>query len=199
MTILTITGPTCAGKTTLEAELQSRGLGRVVSHTTRPMRDGEVNGGAYHFVTPAEMAVLDMNGQLVESVAFGGYSYAITAESLDVAWLRGKNVVIVVEPHGAAQIHAFCKARQIKSHSVWVDCNPKIQASRWMERFQGDVGGMGAQSFATYAGRLGMMLGEEQSWRQAVAQNDIGGYDLQLDSGRSTPRMMATTVLEFLA
>jgi guanylate kinase len=51
-TLITLTGPSCAGKTTLEDRLIKAGFDRVISNTTRAPRRGEIDGVHYHFRTP---------------------------------------------------------------------------------------------------------------------------------------------------
>lgn len=48
---IVLVGPTASGKTTLARELERRGYGRIITYTTRPMRQGEIDGVHYHFIT----------------------------------------------------------------------------------------------------------------------------------------------------
>ena len=49
--ILIITGKTCSGKNVVSDELINKhGFHRLTTFTTRPIRNGEVNGETYHFV-----------------------------------------------------------------------------------------------------------------------------------------------------
>lgn len=55
--IVTITGPSCAGKTTLADQLvKEHDFVRLITTTTRPSRVGERLGVDYHFVTHDEFA-----------------------------------------------------------------------------------------------------------------------------------------------
>ena len=59
--IVTLTGPSLSGKTTLMRRLQSLGgFKEIISHTTRPIRAKEANGVDYHFVTEQEFDSIDM-------------------------------------------------------------------------------------------------------------------------------------------
>ena len=51
-----VTAPSGAGKTSLLRELLNREerLAVSISHTTRPMREGEEDGVDYYFVSPEE-------------------------------------------------------------------------------------------------------------------------------------------------
>ncbi|WNM53765.1 guanylate kinase [Staphylococcus phage PG-2021_5] len=56
MKIYAIVGQTLSGKTTLVKDLvTSTGIKQVTTYTNRPMRDGEINGKDYHFVSTEEL------------------------------------------------------------------------------------------------------------------------------------------------
>lgn len=199
MAIITLTGPTCAGKTTIETELQKAGCGKAVSHTTRQPRSGEVSGTAYHFVTPAEYKHLDAAGEFIETVTFGNNSYAMSAKSLLEAQTSNEHVAIVVEPHGAHQIHQFCKDNGIPVYAVWVDCPPREQAERFLKRMLSDML-VGKDAVGTYADRLALMLTDEVGWRDDVlySTGDVYGmeeYDFFYNSQIDSAEVIANDIL----
>lgn len=56
MKIYTIVGQTLSGKTTLVKDLvTSTGIKQVTTYTNRPMRNREINGKDYHFVSTEEL------------------------------------------------------------------------------------------------------------------------------------------------
>ena len=57
-TIINLIGPSGAGKTTLGRELIKIGVPELVSHTSRDVRDGEIDGVSYYFVK--EDTIIDM-------------------------------------------------------------------------------------------------------------------------------------------
>lgn len=68
-----ITGPRGVGKDSVISEL---GFKKVIGHTTRNPREGEVDGVDYHFVSEAIFLNMIENGELVEHVnypAAGGH------------------------------------------------------------------------------------------------------------------------------
>ena len=52
--VLVLTGKAGAGKDTIKNILMDMGMEWLPSHTTRPMREGEVEGKEYHFLTDKE-------------------------------------------------------------------------------------------------------------------------------------------------
>lgn len=98
--VVLIIGPSGSGKTTLEKELHTKlGYYRVVSHTSRPKRPGEVDGVDYHFV-PVE-SFQDGSIEFIEKLNFLGNYYGVSAAELKK---ETKYAVAVVEPNGARQI-----------------------------------------------------------------------------------------------
>ena len=65
-------GKISSGKDTLYREVMKRfpGLGKVVSYTTRPMREGESSGVQYHFVDESELSRLEAEGKVIELRAY---------------------------------------------------------------------------------------------------------------------------------
>lgn len=205
MTVVTITGPTGAGKSTIERELHRLGFGAAISHTTRLPRIGEHNGEHYHFVTDFEFDRLNSEGQFIETNELGTRRYAKSKSALRAALEPAKHVAIVVDPNGAAQIHAFCRDSGIPVFGVWVDCDPTEQARRWVMRFASDMI-VGKEAVGSYAERLSLMLTEEVRWRAAAASGRIGAqnlspysYSLMLrNSNSEDPRQLALQVLRHL-
>lgn len=65
-------GKSSSGKDTLYREVMKRfpGLCKVVSYTTRPMREGESSGVQYHFVDESELNRLEAEGKVIELRAY---------------------------------------------------------------------------------------------------------------------------------
>ena len=49
--MIIITGASCSGKTTAARILKEKGYKEAISHTNRPIRDGEKDGVDYNFVS----------------------------------------------------------------------------------------------------------------------------------------------------
>lgn len=102
---IVLCGKAGTGKSTLSRALATKHPAtfyEVISYTTRPPRDGEVNGEHYHFVTEAEFLRLKATGQFVEDAMHDGAHYAT---SLD--WGQedaGKVPIFVLNTAGAEQI-----------------------------------------------------------------------------------------------
>ena len=75
--LFVLSSPSGAGKTTIARMLldQDSGISLSVSATTRPMREGEVDGRDYHFVTDAEFDRMVESGQFLEWAHVFGRRY----------------------------------------------------------------------------------------------------------------------------
>jgi guanylate kinase len=164
--IITITGSSCAGKSTLEVELtESNDMYKIVSTTTRPQRKGELHGVDYYFTdeeTFNEMV-------FAERVSYNGYSYGIEINELRRAWDNGTTPVVVVEPHGLSQIIDMVdKLDDVNLVSVFMGIDKEIQFNRFLTRFSLDILDGYASTIEsitkTYSNRLTSMVETESSW-----------------------------------
>jgi guanylate kinase len=159
-TIFTITGPTCSGKSTLERKLREHGFVPLRSFTTRPMREGEVDGVDYEFITREQALRLIQDNQVVEYVEFAGNIYGmLRGHVLDMAGYN-KPMVVVVEPHGAEQFKKFARAHGWTIHCLYLHVDKSVVIERFLSRLKGDE----RASVTNYARRLAQLLDVELEW-----------------------------------
>ncbi len=83
--MIVLTGPSASGKTATCLYLQSHfGIRKVVTHTTRPMREGERNGVDYHFVTEEEFREMEKEGLFIETVFYNGHHYGTSKKEVRI-------------------------------------------------------------------------------------------------------------------
>lgn len=80
-----IVGKGASGKNVLMERFEKRGFRHIVSHTTRPMRDGEVDGKEYHFVSNEEFETMIKEGKFVEYQKFGCFYYGTSSKEWDLS------------------------------------------------------------------------------------------------------------------
>ena len=68
--MILLVGKSCSGKDTIRKELNKLGYNSIVTYTTRPMRDGEVDGVDYHFVDASRFRAMDLMGRFVETTSY---------------------------------------------------------------------------------------------------------------------------------
>ena len=79
--IIAIVGASGSGKTTLSLLLQEKlGIRAISSYTTRPMREGEVDGVDHIFVTKDEIPPKE---QMLAHTVYGGYDYWTTFQQFE--------------------------------------------------------------------------------------------------------------------
>lgn len=107
-------GPSGSGKSTLCDRLVGAGLGvsRVITSTTRPPREGEVNGAHYHFFTPAEFDAKIAAGEFLEwAWVHGERRYGTLAASVLKPLAEGRSLVLSVDVQGVASIRKAAAAQ----------------------------------------------------------------------------------------
>ena len=105
--LFTISAPSGAGKTSLvKALLGKRGASVAVSvsHSTRSIRPGEVNGVAYHFVSLAEFEEMVTAGEFLEHARVFDNCYGTARGSVEELLASGKHVILEIDWQGARQV-----------------------------------------------------------------------------------------------
>lgn len=95
--ILVLVGGSGSGKTTIAHELEKEGYERLVTTTTRPMRQGEVNEIDYHFVSIDAFHSLEK----VEWTEYAGNFYGLTVSEVQSKLNQHNRLVIVMDRVGA--------------------------------------------------------------------------------------------------
>lgn len=133
--MLTITGPSLAGKSTLENKLKERGFVSGISTTTRKPRSGEKHGVHYYFVSHEQFEKMLMNKEFAENISYNGDLYGMTCQELERVTLTNKPVVIVAEPVGKNQLWTWCALNNWNFISVFLNGQPEDIAARFVYRF----------------------------------------------------------------
>jgi guanylate kinase len=105
-TLFVISAPSGAGKTSLVAEMLRADslLGVSVSHTTRPMRDGEQDGVNYHFVSREQFEEMINRGDFLEHADVFGNYYGTSQVWVRETLAQGRDVILEIDQQGAAQV-----------------------------------------------------------------------------------------------
>ena len=105
-----VSSPSGGGKTTLIRRLMANAPGEAlrfsVSHTTRPRREGEVDGREYHFVSAAEFEKMARHGEFLEHNEVHGNFYGTAKSEVLPRLAGGEDVVLDIDVQGARDIRA---------------------------------------------------------------------------------------------
>ena len=104
--IIVVSAPSGAGKTTLCDKLQAefKRLHYAITATTRPARDGEVDGKSYYFLSPSEFQKRLAADGFFETAIVHGYQYGSPKAPVVEALRAGKDVLMNLDVQGAARI-----------------------------------------------------------------------------------------------
>ena len=86
--VIALFGESGSGKDTIqkklmEAPMDGKKLHEIISCTTRPPRDYEVDGVDYHFLSEVDFAYKVLDGSMLEATSFREWFYGTPIESLD--------------------------------------------------------------------------------------------------------------------
>lgn len=182
--IMTITGPSGSGKSTLEKMLKCKGMISLISTTTRQPRAGEVNGEHYYFLDKAQFELAKKKGAFIEDVTFNGEYYGLYRSEVDKVKQLNSPAIIVVEPHGKAQIEEYAKWIGLQCLRVFVDVDSQTQLERLLKRFASDVADIKSsnprnirayeQLVTANAKRLAIATTEEKVWLSDAYEREAG-------------------------
>ena len=96
---IVLAGHAASGKDHARKVLESIGLEYGISYTTRPPRDGEVNGKDYHFLTKNQFERMIHKDKWYEYVTFNNWYYGTSNEQF-----HGGCQVFIMTPHGISLI-----------------------------------------------------------------------------------------------
>jgi len=129
-----VVGPTGSGKNTLiqAAREAIPGLAFGVSATTRMMRDGEVDGVNYHFLTKEEFMRRVAADEFLEWAEYGGKYYGTLRSAIEHVIGEGKIILSDIELQGVRQILRNLPKEERKTIYIdagsWEELVPRILA-----------------------------------------------------------------------
>ena len=133
--IVTLSGKAGAGKDRLMQEVlkvlreesPEFTINEIVSCTTRPMREGEVEGKNYYFLTHEEFAERLADGTMVEATIFNDWCYGSCLEHMNEDGIN----IGVYNPEGVAILQSI---PDIMVYSIFVDAPDKVRLLRQLNR-----------------------------------------------------------------
>lgn len=121
-----IIGPTAAGKDTLIRQL---GIKKLTTTTTRPMRDGEVNGIDYWFVDDEEFDRVAVAAVRTYNTAFGEWRYGL--DQYEIA----KSGIVVLDLAGAVEFYNYrAENGMTPPHILYLHVEKEDARQRQMKR-----------------------------------------------------------------
>lgn len=131
--ILVLVGESASGKSTIEKMITERNpdIKKIVSYTTRPIRNGEINDADYHFVSESMFGNMKENDAFIESAEYRGWKYG----SAKYDYLDGFDHVVVLTPHGCRQLKKWAQSHTtLDIISVYFDVDRRSRMIKIIER-----------------------------------------------------------------
>ncbi|HJV25507.1 MAG TPA: guanylate kinase [Aromatoleum sp.] len=144
-TLIIVTAPSGAGKTTLVKGLLERDpqIQLSVSYTTRTPRSGEQNGREYHFVDVPTFRTLRDRGEFLEWAEVHGNYYGTSKVWLKEQISSGRDILLEIDWQGAQQV------RRVFQEAIGVFVLPPS-----VEELESRLRGRGTDSDEVIARRL---------------------------------------------
>lgn len=155
--LLVISAPSGAGKTTLVRRLMDRqqALHFSISHTTRPKRRGEQHGKDYFFVDDEEFESIRARDGFLEHAEVFGNRYGTSREQVDQLLADGSDVLLEIDWQGAQQVRANLP-----------ECISIFILPPSLEELEARLRGRSTDSEAVIRRRLGEAIGDISHWRE---------------------------------
>jgi len=152
-----LSSPSGAGKTTISRMLldSDDGIGLSVSATTRPIRQGEIDGQDYHFVSDAEFDAMVAGGEFLEWAHVFGHRYGTLDREVRSQIREGRDVLLDIDWQGTQQL------KQVDPDIVRVFILPPS-----MEELERRLRSRGTDSDAVIASRMARSNVEISHWAE---------------------------------
>lgn len=126
--VLALIGKAGAGKDALFNAVLTTGIdvNPLVSCTSRPMREGEVNGINYYYYSREEFEQKITNGEMLEYVQFNGWWYGLSIDTFS----KDKVNFVVMNPEGVRTL----KNKGMEVAPIWVCVSDKARLMRQLTR-----------------------------------------------------------------
>jgi len=118
--LLVLSGLSGAGKTTVAQRLlaENASLERVVTCTTRAPREGESDGGDYHFLSDEKFSHCLAADEFLEHAEVYGQRYGTLRSSVNELLAAGRDVLLVNDVQGAVTISETAVADSALSEAL---------------------------------------------------------------------------------
>lgn len=127
--IIALYGESASGKDTfLQKALEYfKDLHKIVSSTTRPPRDGEEDGIAYHFLTNEEFARQVIDCSMFEAASFRGWYYGTNINDLNEDKIN-------IGVFNTSSLDIILKDKRFEVIPIYFKASPKVRLIRALER-----------------------------------------------------------------
>jgi guanylate kinase len=124
--MLIICGASASGKTELAKRMREAfGYEKMITTTTRPKREFEIDGLDYHFLSEEWFNVLKNDGAFIETTTYQTFQYGTQFDDIH------DQAILIVDPPGA---NAFFKKRPHQDMIVLIQSPKDLRRGRMLRR-----------------------------------------------------------------
>ena len=154
-----LSSPSGAGKSTMARRLMAWDptLTFSVSATTRPPREGEVEGEHYYFRSRATFGQLVLDGEMLEHAEVFGHHYGSPRLPVETALAAGRDVLFDIDWQGGQQIRNSALGRDVVSIFILPPSIAELERRLRMRAQDSD---------AVIAGRMAKSEAEISHWAE---------------------------------
>lgn len=130
--IVALFGESASGKDTICKKIVSEYpfiTHALISHTTRPPRDYEINGIDYHFISNVEFAEKVLDGSMLEATCFRDWHYGTALDALDIDKVN-------IGVFNITGIECLLEDNRLDVYPIYVYASPKTRLIRSLNREQ---------------------------------------------------------------
>jgi guanylate kinase len=104
--LIVVSGPSGVGKDAALRRMQQKKypFHFLVTNTTRPKRENEIDDVDYHFISKEQFAEMEARGEFLERAVVYGYEYGNSKSEVREALARGQDVIMRIDVQGAATV-----------------------------------------------------------------------------------------------
>lgn len=120
-----LVGRAASGKDHIRKKLEDRGFKYAVSYTTRPPREGEVDGKDYIFISEEVAQKMIQNDEFYEYVEFNGWLYGTSRQQFET------DDVFIMTPTGLSHVDEVSRKQ---SFVIFIDIAEDVRRQRMIAR-----------------------------------------------------------------
>ena len=108
--LIIVSGPSGSGKDTVLKKLFEKmpEIEFSISSVSRPMREGEIQGEKYNFITPEQFEQMIVDDALLEYNVYCGNYYGTPKAPVEKCIASGGEIILEVDVNGAANVRKNC-------------------------------------------------------------------------------------------
>lgn len=137
--IVCLLGKSASGKDFIMNKLvKEYGFKRVISHTTRPIRNGETNGKEYYFISLDKFLNMSLKDNFIECREYntkqGLWYYGLSKHEIDLT--DDNKYVVILDFNGLKTLEEYLKSvgMEDKLTSVYIEAKAQVRLQRSLNR-----------------------------------------------------------------